>query len=63
MPASGRVMQIRALAQRRIAIDRLDQTLSDGFGIQTEEPGELPHAFTVGQADDDGAPIGGYQHW
>jgi hypothetical protein len=48
----------RALAQSRITINRLDKTLSNRFGIQAEEPGELPHAFPMRQADDDGAPIG-----
>lgn len=55
-------MQIRALAQCQIAINYLDQPLGNRFGIQAEEPGKLPHAFAVGQSDDDGASIGRHPH-
>lgn len=58
----GRVVQQRALAQRRVTIDRLDQALGDGFGIQSEKLGELLHSFAVGQTDDDGASIGWHPH-
>jgi hypothetical protein len=47
----------RALAKRRIAINRFDQTLGNRFGIQAEEPGKFPHAFAVGQPNDDSASI------
>lgn len=55
-------MQVRALAQRRITIDSLDQPLGNDFGIQAKEPGELSHAITMRQTDDDGAPIGWHSH-
>ena len=55
-------MQIRALAQRRITINRIYQALGDGFGIQAEKLGKLPHAFTMRQADDDSTPIGWHPH-
>jgi len=55
-------MQQRALAQRRITIDCINQALGDGFGIQAEELGKLPHAFAMSQADDDGTPIGWHSH-
>lgn len=55
-------MQIRALAQRRIAINCFDQPFSDGFGIQAEESGQFPHAFAMRQPDDDGAPIRWHSH-
>ena len=55
-------MQMRALAKCRIAINCLNQTLGDGFRIQPEEPGQLPHAFAVGQSDDDGASVGRHTH-
>jgi hypothetical protein len=56
--ALRRVVQQRALAQRRVTIDCLDQALGDGFGIQSEKLGELLHSFTVRQTDDDCAAIG-----
>lgn len=55
--ASRRAVQIRALAQRRITIYRLDQPLGDGFGIQAKELRKLPHAFAMRQPHDDCAPI------
>jgi hypothetical protein len=59
---SGRAVQKRALAKCRIAINRFDQPLSDGFGIQAEESGEFTHAFAVRQPDDDSAPIRWHPH-
>jgi hypothetical protein len=61
-PESGRAVQVRALAKRRVAINRLDQPLSNRFGIQAEESGEFPHTFAVGQANDDGASIRWHPH-
>jgi hypothetical protein len=58
----GRAVQIRALAKCRIAINRFDQSLSNDFGIQAEEPAEFPHAFAVGQTNDDGTSIGWHPH-
>ena len=55
-------MQIRALAQRRITIDCINQALGDGFGIQAEKLGKLTHTFAMSQADDDGTPIGWHSH-
>jgi hypothetical protein len=59
---SGRAAQKRALAKRRIAIDRFDQPLSYRFGIQAEEAGKFPHAFAVRQADDNSASIRWHSH-
>jgi hypothetical protein len=59
---SGRAVQIRALAKCRIAINCFDQTLSNRFGIQAEEPSEFPHAFAVSKPDDDGASIRRHPH-
>jgi hypothetical protein len=53
-----RVAQVRALAQRGVAVDSLDQAFGDRFGIHANEPGELPHAFAMSQTDDDGTSIG-----
>jgi hypothetical protein len=50
-------VQMRAPAKCRVAINRFDQSLSNRFGIQAEEAGEFPHAFAVGQTDDDCASI------
>ncbi len=58
----GRAVQKRALAQCRITINRLYQALGDGFGIQAEKLGKLPHSFTMRQADDDGTSIGWHPH-
>ncbi len=58
----SRVMQQRALAQRRITIYCLNQALSNGFGIQAEKLRKLHHAFAVGQTDDDRTPIGWHPH-
>lgn len=55
-------MQIRALAQRRIAIDRFDQAVSDRLGVEAEEPGKLPHAFAVSKPDDDRTSIRWHPH-
>lgn len=55
-------MQKRALAQCRITINRVHQALSDGFGIQAEELGELLHSFAMRQTNDDGTPIGWHSH-
>ena len=54
--------QMRALAQRRVAFDYLDQALGNGIGIQAEEPGKLPHAFAMSQIHDDGASIGRHSY-
>ena len=59
---SGRAVQKRALAQGRVTIYRIDKALGDGFGIQAEKLGELPHSFAMRQADDDGASIGWHPH-
>lgn len=60
--ALRRAMQIRALAQGRIAIDRFDQTFGDGLGIQAKEPGELPNSLAMRQPDDDRASIRWHSH-
>ena len=59
---SRRVVQKRAAPQRRIPLDRLNQSLSNRFGIQAEELGQFPHAFAMGQTDDDRASIGWHSH-
>jgi hypothetical protein len=59
---SGCAVQKRALAKCRIAVNRLDQTISKSFSVQSEEPGKFPHAFAMGQPDDDGASIRWHSH-
>ena len=58
----GGAVQIRALAKCRIAINRFDQPLSNNFGVQAEEAGKFPHAFAVGQTNDDGTSIEWHPH-
>jgi hypothetical protein len=57
-----RVVQKRAAPQRRIPLDRLNQSLSNRSGIQAEELGQFPHSFAMRQTDLDGASIGGDSH-
>jgi len=59
---SRRVVQKRAAPQRRILLDRLNQSLSNRAGIQSEELGQFPHSFAMRQTDLDRAPIGRDSH-
>ena len=55
-------MEVRALAQSRIAINRFDQPLCNDLGIQAEEPGQFPHALAMRQADHDSLSIRRHTH-
>jgi hypothetical protein len=59
---SRRVVQKRAASQRRIPLDRLNQSLSNPAGIQAEELGQFPHSFAMRQTDLDRASIGWDSH-
>jgi hypothetical protein len=59
---SRSVVQKRAAPQRRIPLDRLNQSLSNRVGIQAEEPGQFPHSFAMRQPDLDRASVGRDSH-
>ena len=59
---SGRAVEVRALAQSRIAINRFDQPLCNDLGIQAEEPAQFPHALAMRQADHDSLSIRRHTH-